>query len=101
MGRLTTIKPRVALLQPKVQRLSTDVTRTRGGRWMAMRESVLRRDKGLCLLCQAHGRATQADEVDHIVPLEQGGTDADANLQSVCRPCHRAKSAAERVTGAV
>lgn len=63
---------------------------------MAIRKRVLRRDRGLCVLCQAQGRATQAEEVDHIVPLEQGGTDDEANLQSVCRPCHRTKTVRER-----
>lgn len=32
---------------------------------------------------------------DHIVPLIDGGANADENLQLLCEPCHKAKTAAE------
>ncbi|MGF6877380.1 HNH endonuclease [Paraburkholderia sp. MM5477-R1] len=38
------------------------------------------------------GFVTAAAEVDHIVPLFRGGTDAPGNLQSLCVPCHEAKT---------
>ena len=34
-------------------------------------------------------------EVDHIVPLVDGGSHDLDNLQTLCSPCHRAKTAAE------
>ena len=35
-------------------------------------------------------------ECDHVVPLDRGGSPYDlANLQSLCRACHIAKSASE------
>jgi 5-methylcytosine-specific restriction endonuclease McrA len=34
-------------------------------------------------------------EVDHEVPLWAGGTNDLSNLRAVCRPCHKAKTAAE------
>ena len=34
-------------------------------------------------------------EVDHVIPLSQGGTDTAGNLQLLCGPCHRAKTVAE------
>ena len=34
-------------------------------------------------------------EVDHIVPLVDGGSHEMANLQSLCTPCHKRKTAAE------
>lgn len=70
-------------------------TRTRGSVWMATRARILSRDSGLCLVCKAAGRLTLASEVDHRTPLEDGGADEDANLQSICPPCHKAKTAAE------
>jgi 5-methylcytosine-specific restriction endonuclease McrA len=35
-------------------------------------------------------------ELDHIVPLSEGGTDHPSNLQVLCACCHAAKSHAER-----
>ena len=37
-------------------------------------------------------------EVDHVVPLTEGGAPyAMANLRGTCRACHEAKTAAENV----
>lgn len=41
----------------------------------------------------------EAAEVDHIVPVADKGTDAPANLQAICLPCHRAKSLSESKDG--
>lgn len=58
---------------------------------------VLKRDKGLCQLCLRAGVVREAKTVDHIIPKAHGGTDADSNLQSLCWPCHKAKTARERL----
>ncbi len=58
---------------------------------------VLKRDKGLCQLCLHVGVVREAKTVDHIIPKAHGGTDADCNLQSLCWPCHKAKTARERL----
>lgn len=34
-------------------------------------------------------------ETDHVVPLHRGGKDEWSNLQSLCVPCHTAKTARE------
>ena len=34
-------------------------------------------------------------EVDHVVPLADGGGDTHNNVQTLCRPCHKTKSDAE------
>ncbi|WP_272575920.1 HNH endonuclease, partial [Providencia sp. PROV273] len=41
------------------------------------------------------GRAVEAKTVDHIKPKAHGGTDDDSNLQSLCWPCHKRKTARE------
>ncbi|MBJ3490175.1 HNH endonuclease, partial [Salmonella enterica subsp. enterica serovar Albany] len=56
-----------------------------------------KRDKGLCQSCLHAGVVREAKTVDHIVPKAHGGTDADSNLQSLCWPCHKAKTARERL----
>ena len=38
-------------------------------------------------------------EIDHIVPLHKGGTNAPSNLQLLCSPCHRRKSWLEMALG--
>lgn len=68
-----------------------------GSKWDVIRGRVLKRDKGLCQLCLRAGVVREAKTVDHIIPKAHGGTDADSNLQSLCWPCHKAKTARERL----
>lgn len=70
-----------------------------GSEWDRTRKRILRRDHGLCQVCLSIGRYTPADQVDHIINKARGGTGADENLQSICRPCHQAKTAAEAMKG--
>ena len=67
--------------------------------WQQLRKRILLRDSGLCQLCLALDKITAARDVDHIVPKEEGGTDDDENLQSLCRSCHKAKTAQESARG--
>lgn len=95
-GRLQTLPPRLAKLQPRLQLAQpTQTVRTRGRRWMETRDRILRRDP-LCVMCQAESVVKASEEVDHRVPLEQGGSDDDGNLQGLCHDCHAAKTAAEQ-----
>lgn len=70
-----------------------------GSEWERTRQRILRRDNGLCQVCLSRGQYTPASQVDHITNKAAGGTDADDNLQAICRPCHRAKTAAEARQG--
>jgi 5-methylcytosine-specific restriction enzyme A len=63
-----------------------------------MRAELFAREP-LCRLCAARGDVVLATERDHIVPLEEGGKDEDANVQPLCADCHDAKSKAERARG--
>lgn len=47
----------------------------------------------LCRDCAQEGRVREATEVDHIVPLSQGGGDDDANTRCLCRTCHLKRTA--------
>lgn len=70
----------------------------RGGRpWRRKRDQVMARDKYLCQCdeCKATGALKMAHEVDHIVPLSQGGTDTPDNLRAINRDCHKAKTQRE------
>lgn len=63
--------------------------------WKRVRVRVLRRDDGICHVCNGLG----ADAVDHIVPAFRGGTDDESNLapihDRVPPHCHRTKTARE------
>lgn len=52
-------------------------------------------EEPLCRRCLARGVESPTEEVDHIKPLSQGGTDTRSNKQGLCVPCHRDKTAAE------
>ena len=78
------------------QHRGTASERGYGARWRKLRDFILRRDCGLCLVCTSKGRLTLANEVDHITPKAKGGTDDPENLRSICQSCHRDKSAVDR-----
>ena len=67
-----------------------------GTAWEKIRSYILKRDKYLCLPCQAKGRVSAATSVDHIKPKAKGGTDDPSNLQSLCSSCRKAKDAIVR-----
>jgi len=63
-----------------------------GREWEKLRTAALQRDKHLCQPCLRRHRVTPAAQVDHINPKAKGGTDDMDNLQSICGPCHDAKT---------
>jgi 5-methylcytosine-specific restriction protein A len=70
----------------------------RGGRpWRRKRAAILLRDE---YTCQACGVITSQLEVDHIINRARGGSDDEENLQALCIPCHKLKTAAESAEGA-
>jgi 5-methylcytosine-specific restriction protein A len=72
----------------------------KGRQWMAVRRAHLESEP-LCRMCRQSGRLTTATHVDHIIPRDRGGADYDdANLQSLCMPCHSAKTRREERQGA-
>lgn len=103
--RLTTLKPRLQTLRPTLKLVGsgmfTDTSRASrhargyGSDWVKLRQRILTRDNGICQACLANGIVTLANHVDHIKPKAEGGSDAEENLQSLCQPCHDAKTRAE------
>jgi 5-methylcytosine-specific restriction protein A len=47
----------------------------------------------LCVICLKQGRLSRAVELDHIIALVNGGTNADSNYQCLCKACHQDKTA--------
>jgi 5-methylcytosine-specific restriction endonuclease McrA len=63
--------------------------------WLRLREQVLGRD-WLCADGRVCDHTRLSEEVDHVIPLDQGGAPyAMENLRGTCRACHQAKTAEE------
>lgn len=71
--------------------------------WEKVRKQVIARAKGLCEKCEREGKVSRGRDVDHVVSkanAERLGwtrakTDHPNNLQLLCEPCHKAKTAAD------
>jgi 5-methylcytosine-specific restriction protein A len=83
--------------QPTTARLRPVVERKRGRAGQRDRAQVLA-EEPFCRSCLGRGLEVGSNEVDHIVPLSEGGSDERSNKQALCVPCHAAKSANERAT---
>lgn len=53
-----------------------------------VRQRVWQRDGGRCVECGA----TDYLEFDHVIPVTKGGSNADQNVQLLCRRCNNTKS---------
>jgi len=89
---------RLARYQPlrlRATEPTKEVAHYRSADWRARRLRILTRDAYRCAVCGrvVYGRAAH---VDHVVPLEEGGTDADENLQVLCESDHGAKTREEQ-----
>lgn len=63
------------------------------------RQQAMERDCWLCRPCGLAGYDSPAEHVDHIVPADVR-TDwhyEAGNLQAMCKPCHEAKTARDKV----
>ena len=50
-----------------------------------MRESIIERDGGLCVICKS-----QAVDLHHVMLKSHSGNNSSYNLVCVCRKCHSA-----------
>ncbi len=54
-----------------------------------VKDKVWNRDGGKCVQCGSN----QLLEFDHIIPHSKGGSNTYRNIQLLCEPCNRSKSA--------
>jgi 5-methylcytosine-specific restriction endonuclease McrA len=57
-----------------------------------LRWRILARDNYTCQHCGATGARAELT-IDHITPVSVGGTNAESNLQTLCRSCNSRKGA--------
>lgn len=58
-----------------------------GKAWRKIRRAYVE-SHPLCEKCLEEGRYVKVEEVHHIVPVSEGGTNDADNLMSLCRNCH-------------
>ena len=72
----------------------TPQKRLRGRAAVSRRVRIWQRQRGLCSAC---GEVLGYDyEVDHTLPLAEGGADSDENLSAMHKRCHELKTAYDR-----
>ena len=64
--------------------------RTQAAEWKRIRKRILARDSHTCQRCGDVG-----NEVNHIIPASEGGTDGDDNLETLCPSCHQPETVAQ------
>jgi len=57
---------------------------------LSLRYEILRRDKFKCVICGKNASETIL-EIDHVIPVSQGGKTIKQNLQTLCFDCNRGK----------
>jgi 5-methylcytosine-specific restriction protein A len=58
-----------------------------------VREKIFERNNYQCQSCQKIDITAKSLQIDHIIPLAQGGTNDMSNFQTLCAKCNRGKSA--------
>ena len=75
------------------------VSRTTAAEWKRLRRLAKQRLSYWCAQCGAEPTGRDGLELDHIVPVAEGGTDGLENLQWLCASCHVEKSRREAARG--
>lgn len=65
----------------------TDHSKRYGRDWQKIRARYVKAHP-LCEECLKQGKFVPVEEVHHIKPLSQGGTNDEYNLMSLCQSCH-------------
>lgn len=99
MTRLHTLKPRLQVAKGRIATLAPvrpdTIERKRGWAGVNDRNRIRKRDCGLCQECKRQGRTSVGVDVDHKIPLWEGGSDDDANKELLCASHHLEKTRQE------
>ena len=87
-GHARALRAEIDATRPSAARRGYDA------RWREIRLAHLKRHP-ICVECERLGLAVPATDVDHVVALRRGGTNAATNLQSLCHVHHSRKTARE------
>jgi 5-methylcytosine-specific restriction protein A len=99
--KLSTLRPRVQMAnfshaQPLANAATSSTSSLRlVGRALMERNARIRALWPTCPLCEVRGFVCESAEVDHRLPLIDGGDDSDSNCWALCSECHQRKTSAE------
>jgi len=98
--RVTTLRARVATVAPRLRtsvpdRQATRALATNSTEWRRIREQVLLRDLYTCQRCGRIVGGKGEAHVDHIDGDSSHNPEDGSNWQTLCVPCHSAKTATE------
>jgi 5-methylcytosine-specific restriction enzyme A len=65
-----------------------------GWAWQRTRARIAERDGYRCVYCGG-----PFEVIDHVIPISQGGSDADSNLRASCKACNERKRREEARRG--
>lgn len=88
-------RPWMSVSKPQEGRVHSNTKFYQSMAWRNLR-AVKIREQPLCEECMKREILTPARVVDHIIPINKGGSPLDLNnLQSLCNRCHNIKSGRE------
>lgn len=68
-------------------RRDPETRRCYGRAWKRIRDRYIKAHP-LCEECKRSGKLTVSEEVHHILPLSEGGSNREDNLMALCKSCH-------------
>ena len=92
---LKTLKTILSTFNESSVKRGLATARITGNSLYAVMKRFERDNPRLCAECHRHGRVRYGDELEHIVPLWQGGAESDSNREWICRDDHKIKTARE------
>lgn len=71
----------------KYERDTAEHKRRYGRSWKKIRDIYIKAHP-LCEMCLSEGKAVEAEQVHHKLPISEGGTNDYENLMALCSSCH-------------
>lgn len=93
------IDPRMDEIYPDISKTSLS-NRKRKALKTTLRFRIFKRDGFTCQYCGSKAPDVSL-EVDHIIPVSNGGSDDESNLTTACFDCNRGKSDSDLVDGEI
>jgi len=92
---MKTLKPQIKTISTSLVKAGGKTERIRGNSLYSIMRKFERANPRLCATCSRLGLVGFGDELEHIVPLWQGGAESNSNREWICKAHHKIKTASE------